>query len=180
MAEVSWTSSGHQQNLIYTVSWKLLNGPGSCTIENPNSLTTKVTGLKEGKYRFSISVTDKYNRISSDTLWVFVRRQGDKFTDSVVFTNLVWQPIWDVYVEVKNFYNYVSEDQPYSIYIRRDGNDFWEEIPGWTPNNTTPSPPYGYFIETRPNGAGMYHYGSLYIWVSEPLPPDTPDVKIMY
>jgi hypothetical protein len=65
----------------------------------------------------------------------------------------------------------------FRIFIRRDTNPDWIEV---YPENYVANASYEYYIETRPDGAGIYTYGSLYIFYYGMDTNDTPDVKIVF
>ena len=51
--------------------WTKISGP-ACTITNPNSASTSVTGMLQGTYRFELSVTDNNGAYGRDTMQVTV------------------------------------------------------------------------------------------------------------
>ena len=51
--------------------WTKISGP-ACTITNPNSASTSVTGMLQGTYRFELRVTDNNGAYGRDTMQVTV------------------------------------------------------------------------------------------------------------
>ncbi len=167
------------------VEWRKVSGPDSCIIEDKDSLKTVVSNLREGVYEFELTVTDKMNLYGKDSVKVEVVKRQQISSDTVIvreheiiFKNLVWDFPWYNTLEVKNIHTYIPTGTPMKVFVQRDNASEWKEA---TPEaNNVNGSVYEYFIETRPNGGGMYNYGSLYIFYYGPDPNDTPDVKIQF
>jgi len=56
---------------IASYQWRKISGP-ACTITNPNSASTTVTGMLQGTYRFELKVTDNNGAVGRDTMQVTV------------------------------------------------------------------------------------------------------------
>ncbi|OSZ73569.1 hypothetical protein CAP36_16250 [Chitinophagaceae bacterium IBVUCB2] len=173
------TLTGHatdpDKNSTLSFIWTKIAGP-ACTIISPQSLTTEVTNLLEGEYLFELVASDTYGATDKDTVVVKTIRLLDR---QVVFYNLTWIFPWYNAIEIPHFYSFIpTGNTPFRIYIQRDSNPGWIEVDPIA--YTTTSGPYEYFIETRPHGAGMYHYGSLYIFYYGMDVSDSPDVKIVF
>jgi len=182
-----------RENNVKKAEWTKLSGPDSCLIENNTALQTKVRGLKEGVYQFGLTVTDAMDLYGKDTVIVTVtKKTGTPANNTseviigaheVIFTNLQWIFPWYPSLEVKNLYSYVSPGDPIKVFIQRDNTPGWVEVPfisSWPDYNYGP---YEYFIETRPDGAGMYNFGSLYVFFYDYGGigvNDTPDIKIVH
>ena len=194
--EVTLTGSFFdKENNFKKAEWTKLSGPDSCLIENSNSLHTKVRGLKEGVYQFGLTVTDAMDLYGKDTVLVTVARKigtpgGDTPQviiggNEIIFTNLQWIFPWYPSLEVKNIYSYVSPSDSIKVFIQRDNIPGWVEVPFISSWPNYHYGPYEYFIETRPYGAGMYNFGSLYVFSYEYYGGgigvnDTPDIKIVH
>lgn len=165
--------------------WRKISGPNSFVIDNPESMKTKVRNLVKGKYEFELTVTDKGGLTGKDSVIVDVYDpQGNlgvndpQVADSnkLVLTNLEWIYPWYAAIEVKNVLSYPS---PIKVFIQRDFDTSWIEVKFLSNNSVDDQ--YEYFIETRqPDGAGMYTYGSLYIFYYGSNTTDTPNVRIQF
>jgi hypothetical protein len=93
-----------------------------------------------------------------------------------IFKDIKWIFPWYNAVEIKDF-NILIPQSIFKVYIQRDNYPQWEEV---TPYSENLANTYGYFVETRPDGAGIYTYGSLYIFYYGSDTSDTPSVKIAY
>jgi len=165
------------ENSFHRAEWKKLMGP-ACLIENQDALSTKVTRLQTGTYHFVLTVYDALNSSGRDTVAVSVLPPRSSTTSNyVIFNNLSWKPIWYNSIEVPNIYSYVPMGKPFKVFVQRDGNTNWVEAQSASDNLNTE---YEYFIETRWDGAGMYTFGSLYIFYYGANTSDTPNVKVEF
>lgn len=69
-------SSDDQKIAIYL--WKQTKGPNDVHIENADAAVATVTGLEQGTYEFTLTVTDERKLQSSDTVTVIVREEVDQ------------------------------------------------------------------------------------------------------
>ncbi|HLA60210.1 MAG TPA: PKD domain-containing protein, partial [Puia sp.] len=69
------SSSNDPDGTITTYSWATVSGPGSVTINNSNTATPSVVGLKAGGYIFELTVTDNKGAIAKDQVAVTVLPQ---------------------------------------------------------------------------------------------------------
>jgi len=97
----------------------------------------------------------------------------------ITVENLTWIYPWYNAVEIKDFSNMISSILIFKVFIQRAGRPEWKEIPLIT-SNADPAIEYEYFVEKRPDGAGMYNLGSLYIFYYGKDVSDHPSVKIEY
>jgi len=96
----------------------------------------------------------------------------------IVGKNIRWIFPWYSALELKNIHSYFSDGTSIKVFIQRDNSDIWMEA---TPvANDGSGGDYEYFIEKRPEGAGMYTYGSLYVFYYGEDTTDTPDVKVQF
>lgn len=174
------TLNGHaydRENNIRTVLWSKISGPSSFLIAHPDSLSTVVSNLQIGVYQFELTVTDSMGMYGKDTINVIVDQMPVN-TNEIILENLVWVFPWYNAIEVKNFYDLIPSGSMFRIYIRRATSPDW--IEAYPESNYVTNAAYEYFIETRPDGAGIYTYGSLYIFYYGMDTSDTPDVKIVF
>lgn len=157
------------------IQWKKKSGPSSYKFEYPNSIKTKVSDLEKGIYEFELTVTTDNGLTVKDTVRFTVGSISDN-PKEIIFENKIWLPIWYFNIAIKDF-NLLIPQHNFRVYIQRDNNPQWEEVKHYSENLT---PKYDYFIETRPEGAGMYNYGSLYIFYYGTDTNDTPSVKIVF
>ena len=72
-SNVSLAGSGTDANgTITSYSWTKMSGPTGCTIVNPTSSGTSVTGLVQGVYQFQLKVTDNNGATGTDVMQVTV------------------------------------------------------------------------------------------------------------
>jgi hypothetical protein len=165
------------ENNIQTSLWSKISGPSSFLIEHPNSLSTKVSNLQIGIYQFELTVTDSIGLYGKDTIQVTVGQLSTN-SNEIIFQNQTWVYPWYSAIEIKNFYSLIPSGLMFKIFIKRDTKPDWIEAFPVSYNGAGGF--YEYFIETRPDGAGMYTYGSLYIFYYGMNTSDTPDVKIVF
>lgn len=156
-------------------SWKKISGPSGGIIDNPALLQTKVRNLLKGTYQFELTVIDKGGLSGKDTVIVDVRDPINPGSGELIFTKLKWIYPWYAAVEVENMYSYPP---PKKVFIKRGFDSVWVEVNDLSDLSTNNQ--YEYFIEKRPDGAGMYSYGSLYIFYYGSNTADTPDVKVRF
>ncbi|WP_348813256.1 PKD domain-containing protein [Flavobacterium maritimum] len=174
--DFGWLSGGYAYNeTIDNFVWEKISGPSSYNLESPNSLRTKVSKLEEGIYEFELTVSNKRGLTAKDRVKINVGEMS-KTPQELNFIDLEWIFPWYSAVEIKNF-NLITPQSIFKVYIQRDNNPNWEEVTLISEDLTNK---YEYFIETRPDGAGMYNYGSLYIFYYEKDTNDSPSVKIVY
>lgn len=161
------------------IQWEKKSGPANYIIEHQNLIKTKVTDLEKGIYEFELTVTTDKGLTVKDTVKFTIESISEN-PKEIIFENKIWQPIWYFNIEINDF-NLLIPQNNFKVYIQRDNNPQWEEIKHYSENITSN---YDYFIETRPDGAGMYHYGSLYIsyygYGDGSDTNDTPSVKIEF
>jgi len=66
------TGSNDPDGTITTYAWSKISGPNAGTIATANAVTTNVTGLAQGVYRFRLQVTDNSGATAADTMQVTV------------------------------------------------------------------------------------------------------------
>lgn len=71
-------SKSSDDQKIATYQWKQAKGPNEVHIENANSAVATLTGLEQGTYKFTLTVTDERKLQSSDTVTVIVREEVDQ------------------------------------------------------------------------------------------------------
>jgi hypothetical protein len=167
------------QDQFGIVVWKKISGP-SCKIENPTALSTKVSGfLHEGFYYFELTVFDKRNLFAKDTMVVEVEPDVIAGQNFVIYNSLNWTLPWYNTLEAPDIYSNIPPEVPIKVFVQRGSSNDWIPAPPVSndPNNNNI---YEYFIETRPDGAGMYTMGSLYILYYGSDINDNPKVKIEF
>ncbi|MDI5948818.1 PKD domain-containing protein [Flavobacterium yafengii] len=171
-----WLSGGYSHSgTIDNFVWKKISGPSTYILESPNSLRTKVSNLEKGIYEFELTITNKKGLTGKDTARVIVGEMSLN-PKEIIFKDIEWIFPWYSAIEIKDF-NLLMPQGIFKVYIQRDNNLQWEEV---TPYSENSANKYDYFVETRPDGAGIYTYGSLYIFYYGTDTNDTPSVKIVY
>lgn len=97
----------------------------------------------------------------------------------VIIHDLNWIFPWYNSIEISDFSKKLPAGVSFKVYIQRGNSTDWIEVP-FLVDNAGAEIKYEYFVETRPLGAGMYHYGSLYIFYYGQDVSDHPSVKIVY
>jgi len=162
-------------------AWEKINGPATYSLGYSNFEYTVIYDLVEGSYQFELTVDYVNGSVSKDTTNVNLYDVSTipQNAKEIVLYNQNWIYPWYPEVQIENFYSLIPSESLFRIFIRRDGNTNWEDVPG-SSTSSSQSSLYDYFIERRlPDGAGMYTNGSLYITYYGPT-PDTPDIKIVY
>lgn len=67
------SNSKDPEGNVLRFAWRLISGQGRIMIKSPNSAQTNVSGLREGVYRFELTVTDSNGALSRDTVQVTVK-----------------------------------------------------------------------------------------------------------
>lgn len=162
--------------------WDKINGPETYILEYLNWEYTKISSLVEGSYQFELTVNYINESVSKDTVNVnlFDVSIIPQNAKEIIIENVQWTFPWDSALEITDFYNKISRESLFRIFVKRDGSTNWEDVPGWSMSGTQNNS-YDYFIERRlPDGAGMYTNGRLYIFYYGSDTSDTPDIKIVY
>ena len=173
-----WLSGGYGENgniKVEKTLWTKISGPSSGVLQNPDLLRTKVSNLEKGIYEFELTITNMKGLTGKDTVRAIVGKMSET-PKEMIFKDIEWIFPWYSTIEIKDF-NLLLPNSIFKVYIQRDNNPQWEEVPFLLENTATK---YEYFVETRPGGAGMYTYGSLYIFYYGTDTNDTPSVKIVY
>jgi len=165
---------------VKTIEWTKLSGPDSFSIENRNELNTRVSNLHEGVYQFELVVIDHLDEIGKDIVTITVKPAStiEIQNGEVIYRNLNWTFPWYAALELENIYTYVPTGKTVKVFVKRDSQIDWEEVPLVSYAGT--ATPFEYFIEDRPDGGGMYNYGSLYVFFYGNDTDDTPDVKVQF
>ncbi|KAJ0055331.1 hypothetical protein NL108_015983, partial [Boleophthalmus pectinirostris] len=71
-------SKSSDDQKIATYLWKQTKGPNEVRIENADAAVATVSGLEQGTYEFTLTVTDERKLQSSDTVSVIVREEVDQ------------------------------------------------------------------------------------------------------
>jgi Secretion system C-terminal sorting domain/PKD domain len=69
---ISGSASTDPDGTITAYAWLKISGPAAGAISNPSSVTTSVTGLIQGVYKFELTVTDNNGATDKDTMQVTV------------------------------------------------------------------------------------------------------------
>jgi hypothetical protein len=166
---------------IAGMAWEKTSGPSNYNIAYSNLEYTTISDLVEGSYQFELTANYINGSVRKDTVNinlydVSIIPQNAK---EIIIENVSWTFPWYPTLEIKDFYNKISRESLFRIFVKRDGSTNWEDVPGMTMSGTLNNS-YEYFIERRlPDGAGMYANGSLFIFYFGPT-SDTPDIKIVY
>lgn len=175
--DFGWLSGGYgYSKTIDNSVWKKISGPSSYNLESPDLLRTKISKLEKGMYEFELTVTNNRGLTAKDTVRINVGEMS-KNPQELIFRDLEWIFPWYSTVEIKKI-NLIIAQSIFKVYIQRNNNPNWEEVTFISEDLTNNK--YEYFIETRPDGAGMYNYGSLYIFYYGTDTSDSPSVKIVY
>jgi alpha-tubulin suppressor-like RCC1 family protein len=81
------SESSDSGGMITQYNWKLVSGPSSAVMANPNGDTTSVSQLVVGDYAFELTVTDNYNHSSTSTVHINVQNTLRAVESINVFPN---------------------------------------------------------------------------------------------
>lgn len=97
----------------------------------------------------------------------------------VIIENLSWIFPWYNTLAVPHFDKQLPPGALFKVFIQRGDNPEWIEVP-LIADDSADGIKYEYFIEKRPDGAGIYTFASLYIFYYGSDVGDKPSVKISY
>ncbi len=176
-------------NTFVVASWRKIDGTDSYYFASDrNKIVTTVSGLKEGAYKFELTVTSYAigfgNLEGRDTVSVFVR--AIQPTDStigvvygrneVTFTNLRWVFPWYSSLAIGGIYKYIPRNKELSVFVIRSNSVEWIQVPPYpAPDNSR----YDYFIMERPDH-DFYSFETLYVSYYGMDTNDTPSLKVKY
>jgi hypothetical protein len=106
---------------ITSYAWRSIAGPGSYSLESPNSRFTKVTNLEQGLYKFELTVTDGGGLTGKDTVSVLVFNPRTVGANELIFKDLKWVCPLGCSVSVENFGGYVPDGTPIRVFVGADG-----------------------------------------------------------
>jgi 6-phosphogluconolactonase (cycloisomerase 2 family) len=75
-AILNGSSSSDKDGTIAAYSWSEISGPSSADIETPKLISTNVTTLVKGTYKFELKVTDNQDAIGRDTVTITVNSEA--------------------------------------------------------------------------------------------------------
>src|SRR5690606_12649772 len=69
--------SGSEDNgSVLNFHWKKMQGPGAYKIHNPHNKRTQISNLREGKYKFRLTVTNNDGAIDFDEIFITVKKNS--------------------------------------------------------------------------------------------------------
>ncbi|MHA4844505.1 PKD domain-containing protein [Flavitalea antarctica] len=157
-----WYSGHNRPSNEVSVKWTKVSGPASYSLENKDSLRTKLSNLEEGVYSFELTVADARSAKSDkDTTSVIVGKLS-LYPTEIVFNGVNMICPWYCGWEIEKLYSLIPSNKVFKIFVQRSGISEWKEVLLYRNDGDYE---YHYWIEERsPDNAGMYNYGSLYIW----------------
>ena len=164
---------------ISTVSWKRISGSANCVIDHPQTLQTKVSNIEKGTYQFELYVRDNTGHFDIDTMKLKVEDPTGP-NKQILFLNMKMiiqpGPLDDYrFLEIENFYEFVSPNNPFAIYIRMDSSLNWEPVVPFPQNNPFFSG-YAYRVDNNNNKPSLVITEAPDGFISI----KTPDIKIEY
>lgn len=88
-AKISGAGSFDPDGVITTYEWLQITGADGALIVHPDSVTTMVTGLQEGTYRYTLTITDNQKETATDTIKVIVLRAANQAPVAKAGTNIL-------------------------------------------------------------------------------------------
>jgi hypothetical protein len=142
---------------VKEVTWIMITGSNSLTLENKYALSTKLNSLDTGSYYLELTVTDQMGLFDKDTVIVkFETVSGNE--REIIYKDLTWISPWYNNIEIPKFTDLIHRDSSFSLYIKRDIDNIWKRV---SPTNDTSTAQYDYFIIIK--NSSFYNDGSLYI-----------------
>ena len=83
-AILNGSSSSDKDGTIAAYSWSEISGPSSARIETPKLVSTNVTTLVQGIYKFELKVTDNQGAIARDTVAIIVNSETTNSTTNQI------------------------------------------------------------------------------------------------
>lgn len=164
------------ENNIKSLEWTQLSGPSLALIENKYSSTTLIKELKNGVYMFELKALDGGGFTNSEEISIGVELEPMEDGDLLV-KNLPWLDPWDFpRLDIQQFRLNVPKDKLFKVFIQRDNDEKWIEVPQGPLANVL----YDYYIDEKIDSADKYQYGSLLITTTSPNLSDSPNVKIVF
>lgn len=80
---------------VTAFQWRMIGGPASYNIVNPNQAITQVTGLAAGSYQFELAVTDNNGAIAKDTMVITVKTSAIP-SGALLNEQTVYSTIWPI------------------------------------------------------------------------------------
>mgnify|MGYP002403219894 FL=1 len=164
------------ENNIQTTVWKQISGDALAAIDQSGNLNTRVSFPQTGRYQFELTVTDAAGLVGKDSILITLK---DLPGSELVFDDLGWVTPWYHVVEVKDFLAQLPPNTDFEVFIKRDSLNIWKQVPPLKIDSQT-IPEYEYHLEKRLEGAGIYNFGSLYVFYYGDNINDTPSVKITF
>src|SRR5687768_15113602 len=101
-----WYSDNRRLSNDVTARWSKLSGPDSYTLENKDSLLTKLSNLEEGVYSFELTLTDvRFAKSDKDTTIVTVRKSSS-IPKEIIFKDINMICPWYCGWEIQKIYNH--------------------------------------------------------------------------
>ncbi|RPD46507.1 PKD domain-containing protein [Paracnuella aquatica] len=175
-AVLDGTASYDPDGTIQKISWRQIGG-NDVLVVDAHAAKHKARKFSIGMYQFELTVWDNSLLSARDTVTTTILPAAGS-DHSFYAKNLEWIFPWYSSLEVADIDAIVPPARPFKVFIRRGFSPDWVLVPPLSidANNNI----YEYFIETRPDGAGMYNYGSLYIFYYGLNTSDAPTVKIEF
>lgn len=161
--------------VIISTAWKQIAGPSTASIENSNSLNTKVTDLQTGIYQFELTVYDDANHFDIDTMTLNIGNSGAAIKQ-LLFSKVNWstaEVLWvESWLEIAGFYTFVPSNTAFEVFIRRESSPDWHQVIPIGQNTTNSGYVYSLSIVNNPV-LRIDELPEVYI-------RDKPDIKIVF
>jgi hypothetical protein len=127
-------------NNISSYSWTQISGPSSSSISDPNAARTTADSLVQGVYEFKLTVTDKGNLFSSDTIKVIVYAKQNE----IIIPNLTWflfhssndpTGAWDEITIGLNDTSNAFSNPGLKIFLKLQSSNIWIPVTGACSNS---------------------------------------------
>lgn len=161
---------------IQSLKWRKISGADDVLLEQEQTLTPRISNLKNGDYLFELSVTDTKLLVDRDTVRIAVSIKPI-INGELIFTNLTWRFPWDAAnIIIPHFRLNFPADKKFKVFIQRAASSNWIEV---SPGNIGMYP-YEYYVSEYTDSTGNYQYGDLHVVHYEAAAEDKPTVKIVF
>jgi hypothetical protein len=165
------------QPAIASIEWKKVAGPNNYSIQSPGSLSTVISGLSDGLYKFQCKITDTSGW--SNISYGGVINVTDTTTQGqeIIIPDQNWDGSFGVYIRIILNQYIPAGKSVKKVFVKQDCDSVFTQA--YHHSQAPGNPPYVYSFGFENNEFILYVYDVLF---SNCLtnPNNKPDIKIIY